>query len=190
MIVQSLFHDFLKSGNKCTIPVLINNITSYNCKPNKVTYINYYYLFNSYICKMDNLAIRLQSFIKFLGLNNTRFADEINVQRSGISHILSGRNKPGLDFIYKILNTYPDLNPDWLIMGRGEMLKGTSPTGTEAVELNKPSPEDAASDTHSMLNFSEKPVTAQENGVRTTKKSVKEVVILYEDGSFQAYSND
>ncbi len=139
---------------------------------------------------MNNLATRLQSFIKFLGLNNTGFADEINVQRSGISHILSGRNKPGLDFIYKILNTYPDLNPDWLIMGRGEMLKGASPAGTESVEINRSSTEENTPDGMDTLNFSEKPPRTQEKEIRSAKKSVKEVLILYNDGSFQAYSND
>ena len=139
---------------------------------------------------MDNLAIRLQSFIKYLGLNNTRFADEINVQRSGISHILSGRNKPGLDFIYKIFSSYPDLNPDWLIMGRGEMIKGVRDTRTNVVEPDKPSPEETIPDAQEQLNFSEKPLKTKEKDIRSPKKSVKEVVLLFDDGSFQAYSND
>ena len=139
---------------------------------------------------MNNIAIRLQSFIKYLGLNNTRFADEINVQRSGISHILSGRNKPGLDFIYKIFNTYPDLNPDWLIMGRGKMLKGEIISSTEAVEPDKPTIEENIPDPQGSIHFSEKPLKTQEKGTTITKKSVKELVLLFNDGSFTIYSND
>jgi len=138
---------------------------------------------------MNNLSDRLQSFIKYLGLNNTRFAAEINVQRSGISHILSGRNKPGLDFVYKIFDTYPDLSPDWLIMGRGEMLKG-APAANEAEELNESPAEEKAPDAQGILSFPEKPIISQEKGISRAKKSVKEVVILYKDGSFQIYSNE
>jgi transcriptional regulator with XRE-family HTH domain len=53
-----------------------------------------------------------------------QFASIIGVQRSGISHILSGRNKPSLDFIQKILAKFPDINADWLVQGIGEMQKG------------------------------------------------------------------
>lgn len=74
-----------------------------------------------YICIMNK---RLQSFYKALGLTATQFADEVGVQRSSISHVISGRNKPSMDFIEKILRRYPQLNIDWLILGSGPMLKG------------------------------------------------------------------
>jgi transcriptional regulator with XRE-family HTH domain len=52
-----------------------------------------------------------------------KFADEIGVQRSSISHILSGRNKPSYDFILKILQRFQGINADWLITGKGSMIK-------------------------------------------------------------------
>jgi transcriptional regulator with XRE-family HTH domain len=52
-----------------------------------------------------------------------KFADEIGVQRSSISHILSGRNKPSYDFIIKILNRFSGINAEWLITGKGSMIK-------------------------------------------------------------------
>jgi len=52
-----------------------------------------------------------------------QLANSIGVQRSGISHILSGRNKPSLDFVLKIFDSFPDLNETWLLQGKGEMLK-------------------------------------------------------------------
>jgi transcriptional regulator with XRE-family HTH domain len=64
--------------------------------------------------------------IKFLAHENitaTKFADEIGVQRSSISHILSGRNNPSFDFIQKILARYKNLSAEWLILGTGNMLK-------------------------------------------------------------------
>jgi transcriptional regulator with XRE-family HTH domain len=66
---------------------------------------------------------RLLKFLNKEQLSSARFAEIIGVQPSSISHILSGRNKPGFDFIQKILINFPSLNPDWLIMGKGNMLR-------------------------------------------------------------------
>ncbi len=72
---------------------------------------------------------RLLKFLNKEQLSSARFADIIGVQPSSISHILSGRNKPGFDFIQKILTSYPSLNAEWLIMGKGNMLKSENIQG-------------------------------------------------------------
>ena len=64
---------------------------------------------------------RLKSWMESEGLKPSQFADNIGVNRATISHILSGRNKPSIDFFQKLLNTYPDLNSNWLITGIGYM---------------------------------------------------------------------
>jgi plasmid maintenance system antidote protein VapI len=66
---------------------------------------------------------RLLKIIKQYNLTSTRFADVLGVQRSGISHILSGRNQPSYDFIVKLMKQYPEINPDWLIMGNGTIFR-------------------------------------------------------------------
>jgi transcriptional regulator with XRE-family HTH domain len=66
---------------------------------------------------------RILSFIKSRNLSPSQFADEIGVQRSGISHLISGRNKPGLEFLLKIIARYPELDPDWLLTGNGSMFR-------------------------------------------------------------------
>ncbi|SDE02426.1 helix-turn-helix domain-containing protein [Riemerella columbipharyngis] len=66
---------------------------------------------------------RITKVIEYSGLTASDFADEIEVQRSNISHITSGRNKPSLDFIKKIKNKFPELSWDWLINGEGDMLE-------------------------------------------------------------------
>ena len=63
---------------------------------------------------------RLKLFLAMEGLSPSQFADKLGVQRSGVSHLLSGRNKPSFEFISRMLATYPRLNPDWLIMGTGK----------------------------------------------------------------------
>jgi len=61
--------------------------------------------------------------LKVKNLTASKFADEIGVQRSSISHLFSGRNQPSLDLIQKILKKYPDISTDWLVSGTGSMLK-------------------------------------------------------------------
>lgn len=63
---------------------------------------------------------RLKLFLAMEGLSPSQFADKLGVQRSGISHLLSGRNKPSFEFINKMLVTFPKINPDWLITGNGK----------------------------------------------------------------------
>jgi transcriptional regulator with XRE-family HTH domain len=66
---------------------------------------------------------RITLLIKAKNLTAAQFADEIGVQKSSISHILSGRNNASLDFIQKILITYPEVNMDWLMFGKGPIFK-------------------------------------------------------------------
>ncbi|MGZ5197627.1 MAG: helix-turn-helix domain-containing protein [Kaistella sp.] len=70
-----------------------------------------------------NLNERISKIISYSELSSSEFADEIDVQRSNISHITSGRNKPSLDFLIKIKERFPELQWDWLIKGEGEMIK-------------------------------------------------------------------
>lgn len=60
---------------------------------------------------------RIQMIIKMHNLSSSAFADQIGVQRSNVSHVLSGRNKPSLDFLEKIVLTFPRVNAHWLLTG-------------------------------------------------------------------------
>ena len=64
---------------------------------------------------------RLNIWMKNRGLKSSVLADSIGVNRATISHILSGRNKPSIDFLEKLLNVYPNINANWLISGIGYM---------------------------------------------------------------------
>lgn len=66
---------------------------------------------------------RLQQFLSAENISQSQFAETLGVARANISHILSGRNKPGFDFIEKLLRAYPALNLDWLVTGKGKMYK-------------------------------------------------------------------
>ena len=95
------------------------------------TYVNY----NYYICNM-NINDRFTKILEYSGFTASEFADEIDVQRSSISHIISGRNKPSLEFIVKIKNRFPEISWDWIILGQGEMLQNDSALSTSESKIN------------------------------------------------------
>ncbi len=66
---------------------------------------------------MENITQRILFLIEYLELTASQFAEKIDIQRSSLSHILSERNKPSLDFILKIHHTFPNINLYWLLYG-------------------------------------------------------------------------
>ncbi|MHC5353736.1 helix-turn-helix domain-containing protein [Myroides sp. LJL115] len=72
---------------------------------------------------MDNFVDRLEFLLENLEHSASSFADKIGVQRSSLSHLLSGRNKPSLDFILKINHAFPELSLEWLLKGDGSYLQ-------------------------------------------------------------------
>lgn len=65
----------------------------------------------------------------------SQFADTIGIQRSGMSHILAGRNNPSLDFVLKVLASFPEISPSWLLQGKGEMYANMSVSSQAQPEL-------------------------------------------------------
>ena len=83
---------------------------------------------------------RLQQFLELENLTPARLADMLGIQRSGLSHILSGRNKPSYDFLNRILTKFPHINADWLMTGKGKAYRDTP----ESVIISGPLPPSAA----------------------------------------------
>ena len=71
----------------------------------------------------DDFVKRLETIFDYYSLTASSFADKINVQRSSISHLLSGRNKPSLDFILKVIESFPEVELLWLLNGKGNFPK-------------------------------------------------------------------
>ena len=78
---------------------------------------------------------RIQAIMSYEKMTPSRFAEEIGVQRSAMSHILSGRNNPSLDLYSKIVDSFPHINSEWLLNGKGDMLKMA--TGAGALPINQ-----------------------------------------------------
>ena len=86
---------------------------------------------------------RIQKIIDLEKLTASKFADIIGVQRSSVSHIISGRNKPSLDFVQKILSKFPEINTDWLLSGKGSITRtqeSAKVSENQAVEMQPVSP--------------------------------------------------
>ena len=77
---------------------------------------------------------RFKSLLDQLQLSPSEFADRIGVQRSSISHIISGRNKPSIDFLEKILNIFPEVDINWLITGKISSLKASAHASVKLVD--------------------------------------------------------
>jgi len=69
---------------------------------------------------------QLLEIMNTYNLTAAQLAEQIGIQPSRISHVLSGRNNPSYDFIYRLLSKYPSINAEWLITGKEPMYKNTS----------------------------------------------------------------
>lgn len=82
---------------------------------------------------------RILLLIKAKNYTAAQFADEIGVQKSGVSHILSGRNNPSLDFVQKILTRFPEISNEWLLFGKGPMMVKDIPATFKLPPVDEPS---------------------------------------------------
>ena len=162
---------------------------------------------------MEDLKTRLLKIMNSEGLTPSAFADAIGVQRSGISHILSGRNKPSLDFVQKILSCFPKYNAEWLVNGTGEVYKKPTQKSifdeipnnqTEKVALNKSNQNDSTikepvdisikNDESQPKNTdlaSDNPVNQIKapviEDIKETESQIEQIIVFYNDKSFKQY---
>ena len=139
---------------------------------------------------------KLEFLIKQKGLTTTSFARMLDVQPSGISHIISGRNKPSFDLVVKILKLFPDLNPDWLLLDDEQIyrLDGSKSMSADLSPLGNSSLDDTLFSQAQNLPVSEAKAEAENlpvenlSFVPTSTKSVERIIILYKDKSFETYT--
>ncbi|NNM23657.1 MAG: helix-turn-helix transcriptional regulator [Flavobacteriaceae bacterium] len=120
-------------------------------------------------------AKRLQKILDYYGLSATAFSEKIDFSRSTISHLLSGRNKPSLEFVMKVLDQFPEIELYWLLNGKGSF-PSTLPDSAKE-EPASSIPEKSAPEKKLEI-----PPPAEPNDTEIDK-----IVIFYKDGSFKAY---
>ena len=102
-------------------------------------YLYFHFRFVTFVTPKDyTMDKRLQQFLDAENISQAQLADTLGVARAGISHILSGRNKPGFDFLEAMAVHYPQISMDWLLTGKGRMYKDTA--GENPVFAASPAP--------------------------------------------------
>lgn len=157
---------------------------------------------------------RIQQLMKTYELTAADLADALGTERSGISHFLSGRNKPSLAFITKLLEKFPDINPDWLLLGTGTMHRSNQNQVTPEIQAYAaPKPQDPVNQQNNTTPLPDKQISVTENEApveNQTKKQtekpiqvekkqtqapaqssagteIERIVIFYNDHSFSEY---
>ncbi|THF53056.1 helix-turn-helix transcriptional regulator [Flavobacterium supellecticarium] len=128
----------------------------------------------------DDFIKRLEILLEYYGLSASAFADSIGVQRSSLSHLLSGRNKPSLDFILKIIAYYPEVDLYWILNGKGEFPKQ---------ELTPvPPPTVVASDLFTTPEESVEAVSEPKPYLSLKDADeIERIVIFFKNGTFKEY---
>ena len=132
-------------------------------------------------------AKRLQKVIDYYGESGSSFAEKIGVQRSSISHILSGRNKPSLEFVLKVLSSFPEVELYWLLNGKGNFPAEKNSTEIKSEIPTRPESQNLFSEVEEKTQETNSTSISQIQ--KNSKKEIDRIVIFYKDGSFQNFEN-
>ena len=135
-----------------------------------------------------DLLTRLKEIIAHYDLTSSTFADTIEVPRSSISHLLSGRNKPSLDFVMKVIDKFPEVDLYWLLYNEGTFPKKEKKEITERPITNIKEEKEAPSLFSKNTVFEEEPVHNSNTQFSASTKKLRKVVLLYTDGSFEEFN--
>ena len=148
---------------------------------------------------IDDFIKRLEIILDYYNLSASAFADKISVQRSSLSHLLSGRNKPSLDFIIKVIEVFPEVDLYWILNGKGTFPKSENTSNrledvkTTSIESPFVQTELESPDLFSATanqNF-EKEIQPKEINHHTptanNSGAIERIVIFYKDGTFKNY---
>ena len=155
---------------------------------------------------IEDFIKRLEIILDYYSLNASSFADKIGVQRSSLSHLLSGRNKPSLDFILKILEVFPDVDLYWILNGKGNFPKNSEQfdknenSVEQVVKQNIPTPssneiipENLFSEIQNPINrnsLETKKAENQNSAKESYSGAIDKIVIFYKNGTFKSYVPD
>jgi transcriptional regulator with XRE-family HTH domain len=151
---------------------------------------------------------RIRKFMEYKGISASELADTIGVQRSNVTHVLNGRNKPSFQFIEKMLMIYPELNAKWLLLGTGAMVDTPSKSrtlfdqDTEPISQTQPKIEKM---TEKPIVGEQKPISTPEifnepssvkktviptieDQIFSSEKPIERVMIFYTDATFKVYN--
>ncbi|WP_299821805.1 helix-turn-helix transcriptional regulator [uncultured Pontibacter sp.] len=137
---------------------------------------------------------RIKVLMEYKGLTSTQFADTVEVPRAVISHILSGRNKPSLEVITKIVAAFPEVSVNWMLLGEGEMLKALAPPVAPVSDVLKepllPSDKQPTAPAKPVDNDKVQNKSIPDSAAAASThqdKAIEQIVVFYTDKTFTAY---
>lgn len=142
---------------------------------------------------IEDFIKRLETVLEYYNLTASSFADKINVQRSSMSHLLSGRNKPSLDFILKLVDEFPEVSLEWILNGKGSFPKDLYAPAPSIIQPEKkiePSNiEDLFSNKYIENNevFEEQKVKQISNSENHSEGEIDRIVVFFKNGTFKNY---
>jgi len=133
---------------------------------------------------------RLEQFLTAEGITRANFADSIGVARPAITHILSGRNNPGYDFIVSTMKAYPTLNIEWLLNGTGSMYKSDELFSIPQERQESPvqSPKIAQETNIFAPSTAQVPQESKTSQQLKVTHQVNRIIVFYNDGTFEELS--
>ena len=145
---------------------------------------------------MDLIKDRLAHIIRAKNLTATQFAEMMQIQPSNVSHLLSGRNKPSLDFLIKLKDVFPEYSFDWIILGKKPITLSERPQSVKEEPHNNDQIPIVETSTNfgNLFTVTEKSDNDTINTITETKmeqsKQVKQIVYIYDDNTFEIYSSN
>ena len=138
---------------------------------------------------------RILKIMEREGLTPSKFAESIGIQRSAMSHIISGRNNPSLDVLLKILERFTYFDSDWLLFGKGELIRElvlTEPILFTNMLENRPNVQVVAENRKEIgvetpVNIQKQPVVEQVICQEKPSKNVSKIMIFYSDNTFDTF---
>ena len=129
---------------------------------------------------------RINLIMRAKNITAKQFAEEIGIQPSGMSHILGGRNNPSLEFAMKVLRRYPEIDANWLLLGRGAMYGNEVPVQPQAadqqfVDEAEVAPAEPAAPDFGAL-WDDVPMAPAPDG-----RKVVRMLLMYSDNTFSEY---
>lgn len=131
---------------------------------------------------------RLKQFLAAENISQAQFADNINVVRASVSHVLSGRNNPSYEFIKSIMLKYPSLNIEWLMFGKGKMYKDSTQQGEEISLFDSQYTAEEPLQSEKEMLLEAEPEIEPEIAVPTvsvSQRKVSKIIVLFDDGTYQ-----
>ncbi|MGL2994511.1 helix-turn-helix transcriptional regulator [Flavobacterium sp. TSSA_36] len=135
----------------------------------------------------DKFIQRLEILLDYYNLNAATFADKIGVQRSSLSHLLSGRNKPSLDFVLKIIEKFPEIDLYWILLGKGNFPKQEDRYDdlSENSNILPTLPSLTKENSSTFLEETKNNTSVTPSSSEESKEQLDQIIMIYKDGSFK-----